>query len=90
MAATDKQTLHAFVATRAGLRGVHREHPSYEGLEGNRHETVRHEAGEYLRGSVHTNGIESFWVLLKRGYHGTYHNVSARHLPRYLGEFAGR
>ena len=51
---------------------------------------MRHEAGEYLRGSVHTNGIESFWALLKRGYHGTYRNVSASHLPRYLSEFAGR
>ena len=90
--ATDKHTLHAFVATHAAPDSTvyTDEHASYEGLEGYRHETVRHKAGEYVRGSVHTNGIESFWALLKRGYHGTYHRVSEKHLPRYLSEFTGR
>lgn len=37
-----------------------------------------------------TNGIESFWSLLKRGYHGTFHKISAKHLDRYVREFAGR
>lgn len=39
---------------------------------------------------AHTNGVESFWALLKRGYCGTYHKVSEKHLERYVTEFAGR
>ena len=54
------------------------------------HETVKHSVGEYVDGMAHTNGIESFWSMLKRGYHGTYHHMSAKHLNRYVGEFAGR
>lgn len=54
------------------------------------HEAVNHSAGEYVRGQAHTNGIESFWAMLKRGYQGTYHKMSAKHLARYVREFAGR
>ena len=54
------------------------------------HETVNHSISEYVRDQAHTNGIESFWSMLKRGYHGTYHHMSAKHLDRYVGEFAGR
>ena len=43
-----------------------------------------------MDGEVHTNGIESVWAVLKRGYHGVYHRMSLKHLPRYLDEFAGR
>ena len=53
-------------------------------------ETVKHSVGEYVKGQAHTNGIESFWALLKRGYHGTYHQMSRKHLGRYVTEFAGR
>ncbi len=45
---------------------------------------------EYVNGMAHTNGIGSFWATLKRGYHGTYHHVSEKHLGRYVNEFAGR
>ena len=51
---------------------------------------VRHRAKEYVNGMAHTNGIESFWSMLKRGYHGTYHQMSVKHLDRYIHEFAGR
>ena len=54
------------------------------------HESVRHSVGEYVRDMAHTNGIESFWALLKRGYHGTFHHMSENHLGRYVMEFAGR
>ena len=54
------------------------------------HETVKHSISEYVNGMAHTNGIESFWALLKRGYHGTYHHMSEKHLGRYVREFSGR
>jgi hypothetical protein len=54
------------------------------------HQTVVHSAGEYVRGNIHTNSIESFWALLKRGVVGTYHQVSGEYLPMYLAEFAFR
>ena len=61
---------------------------AYRGREN--HEAVKHSVGEYVRGMVHTNGVESFWSMLKRGYHGTYHRMSEKHLQRYVNEFAGR
>ena len=54
------------------------------------HETVRHSVREYVHGEAHTNGIESFWSMLKRGYVGTYHKMSAKHLDRYVAEFQRR
>ena len=54
------------------------------------HEAVRHSIGEYVRGQAHTNGIESFWSLLKRAHMGTFHKLSPKHLHRYVTEFAGR
>ena len=54
------------------------------------HKRVKHSAKEYVNGMAHTNGIESFWSLLKRGYHGTYHKMSKKHLGRYVAEFTGR
>jgi transposase-like protein len=58
---------------------------SYEGLNEFQHEVVDH-AVEYVRGEVHTNGIENFWSLLKRGLNGTYISVEPYHLFRYLDE----
>lgn len=51
------------------------------------HETVNHGIGEYVRGDVHTNTIEGYFSILKRGINGTYHHVSGQHLKRYLAEF---
>ena len=51
------------------------------------HEFVRHGVGEYVRGKIHTNTIESYFSILKRGLVGTYHHVSKQHLKRYIGEF---
>jgi len=54
------------------------------------HQVVTHSADEYVRGEVHTQNIDSFWALLKRGIIGTYHNVSKKYLPLYLNEFQWR
>ena len=53
--------------------------------------SVNHERHQYVCGiDTHTNGIESFWALVKRGYHGVYHWMSPKHLQRYVDEFCGR
>jgi hypothetical protein len=52
-----------------------------------KHEVVNHSAGEYVRGEAHTNTIENYFSILKRGITGTYHHVSQQHLKRYLAEF---
>jgi transposase-like protein len=57
------------------------------GREFGNHETVNHSIGEYVRGGAHTNTIEGYFSVLKRGIIGTYHHVSPQHLKRYLGEF---
>ena len=63
---------------------------AYASLKGYTHQTVNHSAKEYVDGMAHTNGIESFWSLLKRGYYGTYHHMSKWQLQRYVNEFSGR
>lgn len=63
---------------------------SYSGLEGDfKHQVINH-AVEYVNGNVHTNTMENFWSLLKRGLHGTYVSVEPFHLFRYLDEQAFR
>ena len=54
------------------------------------HAAVNHSVGEYVREQAHTNGIESFWSMLKRAHKGTFHKISPKHLDRYVTEFAGR
>lgn len=90
----DRQTLAGFVrkavTDRVSLvatddapayRRLHREFP---------HQAVAHSKGQYVRGTVHTNNLESFWSLIKRGVMGTYHNISKEYLPLYLAEFQFR
>jgi len=57
------------------------------GTEFVRHETVNHGIEEYVRGDAHTNTIEGYFSIMKRGINGVYHHVSAQHLKRYLAEF---
>ena len=68
------------------------EWPAYRGLnkEFAGHQVVRHGEREYVRGEAHTNTAESWFALLKRGVHGTFHHVSKQHLRRYCDEFAFR
>lgn len=92
---TSAPTLKGFVRANVpvGASVVTDEFAAYRGLssQGYIHHTVNHSAGEYVRNyCIHTNGIESFWALLKRGHYGIYHFMSAKHLHRYVNEFAFR
>lgn len=90
---TRKATLQPIMRSHVAIGGiVHSdEHKAYKGLARHyTHETVTHAAGEYVRGRVHTNGIENFWSLFKRGINGIYHQVSPKHLDRYCQEYAYR
>ena len=88
---TDKATLQGFVTdnTTGDATVYTDEARSYSGLP-RKHEVVKHSVGEYVRGQVSTNGMESHWATLKRGITGTYHQMSPKHLHRYSAEFAGR
>ena len=88
---TDGPTLRAFVHARTEPTTLvfTDEAAAYNRLN-RRHEAVAHGVGEYVRGMAHTNGMESFWSLLKRGYVGIYHWMSSKHLDRYVTEFEGR
>jgi ISXO2-like transposase domain/Transposase zinc-ribbon domain len=67
------------------------EHSGYLGLGPKLpHDSVRHGRGEYVRGLVHTQTIDSFWSLLKRSIMGSFHHVSAKYLPLYVAEFEWR
>jgi transposase-like protein len=90
----DTETLTTFVrktvSDRVSLVATD-EHAGYRLLKwAYPHEVVNHSDGEYVRGRVHTQNIESFWSLLKRGIMGNYHKVSAKYLPLYLNEFTFR
>jgi transposase len=75
-----------------GSRVMTDDAPLYRGLniQGFAHESVNHSEDEYVRGDAHTNTIESFWAMLKRGINGTYIHVSKKHLQKYLWEFEYR
>lgn len=95
VADTTGRTLTGFVQANVpeGASVVTDEFSAYRGLtaKGYVHHTVNHSAGEYVRHyCIHTNGIESFWALLKRGHYGIYHYMSQKHLHRYVNEFSFR
>lgn len=91
---TDKATLQGAVLehVEVGSQVMTDEASAYEGMNGLffYHATVNHSAGEYKRGGVHTNGIESVWSLLKRGVYGTWHHISPKHIARYVNEVTFR
>ena len=88
----EKKVLHGHIRNEVekGSTIYTDEWKAYKGLKGYTHEAVKHSAGEYVNGMAHTNGIESFWALMKRGYIGTHHWWSIKHLHRYVSEYAYR
>ena len=88
---TDAATLQGFVVERTdAFATVYTDDSkSYASLPFD-HDSVKHSISEYVKGQAHTNGIESFWSMLKRAHKGTFHKISPKHLQRYVNEFAGR
>ena len=88
---TDAETLQGFVAEHADWQAevFTDDATAYRSLPF-RHEAVRHSVKEYVRGQIHTNGVESFWAMLKRAHKGTFHKISPKHLNRYVQEFAAK
>ena len=87
---TTSEALQGFVLDniRPGAKVYTDDSTAYESLPN--HESVKHSVTEYVKGQAHTNGIESFWSMLKRAHKGTFHKISPKHLDRYVQEFAGR
>ncbi len=93
---------HVLSTATPVLQGMVREHVrsgakvytdqavAYKGMHEFDHESVNHSVGEYVREMAHTNGMESFWSMLKRSHTGTFHNLSPKHLDRYVQEFSAR
>jgi len=90
---------HIFANVLPGSTLCTDEHASYQGLPplglfadipNYDHRAVNHSAKEFVNGMAHTNGIESVWALLKRGFYGTYHQFSRKHTQRYVDEVAFR
>ena len=89
---TYREDLQRFVAdtTEVGSVVYTDEAAGYRGMPHRSHWSVKHSAGEYVKHMATTNGIESFWSVLKRGLLGTYHHVSVKHLGQYVNEFSFR
>ncbi|MCY4407211.1 MAG: IS1595 family transposase [Rhodospirillaceae bacterium] len=88
---TRSTTLQGFVADHAapGATVYTDDASAYKGMPFN-HESVRHSVGEYVSDMARTNGIESFWSMLKRAHKGTFRKISPKHLQRYVDEFCAR
>ena len=91
VAATNAPTLQAFVreTTEPDAHVFTDGERAYEGMP-RAHTAVNHSMAEWVKGMAHTQGIESVWSMLKRGFNGTYHHWSAKHCGRYVAEFTGR
>ena len=89
---TTSETLQGFVTdhTEEGSTVYTDDAKAYRGMPNREHEAVKHSISEYVREQAHTNGIESFWAMLKRAHKGTFHKLSPKHLDRYVQEFAGK
>ena len=94
IARNDMDTIQGTITDRVvkDSRLMTDDHRSYIGLSGKsfKHDVVKHSDGEYSRGDVNTNSIESVWAVMKRGMHGVYHKASKKHLNRYVNEFTFR
>jgi transposase-like protein len=91
----DRHTLHQFIKEVVGddADAVYTDqHPGYVGVKTDtrRHETVSHHQEEWVRGEVGTQNIENVWSLLNRSIIGSFHQLSAKHLPAYLDEISFR
>jgi len=88
----DGATLHPIIKRDvvAGETVYTDDNRAYNLLQGFNRTAVNHSAKIYVCGDAHTNGIESFWALFKRGYHGVYHHMSRKHLQKYIDECAFR
>ena len=91
VASTDKETLQGFVKDNVepGATVYTDDASAYDSLPFD-HYSVKHSLSEYVKGDVHTNGIESVWSMLKRAHKGTFHKLSPKHMNRYVQEFTGR
>lgn len=92
VAGTDADILTTVIREniKAGSTVYTDEWKAYIGLDEFKHKSVNHSVGEFVRNNIHTNSIESFWAILKRGYYGIYHKWSFNHLHRYVNEFSAR
>ncbi|AMR31977.1 hypothetical protein A0256_11355 [Mucilaginibacter sp. PAMC 26640] len=91
--ATDYANIIPFLvkSVHQGSKLMSDEHVAYGTMDRlYEHQTIKHVLKEYVRGDVHTNTIENFWSVLKRGIYGTYHFISTKHVQNYLEEFAFR
>ena len=91
VASADKPTLHGFLGEHLDPSAtVYTDEAAVYEKVPYTHQTVNHSVSQYVSDMAHVNGLESFWSLLKRGFHGTYHKMSPKHLDRYVQEFATR
>jgi IS1 family transposase len=87
---TFEEFVREFVSTDVSILATD-EHSAYRRLSPDYpHHAVRHQAKTYVMGAIHTNTIEGFWSLIKRGVMGTFHKVSRKYLPLYVAEFQFR